>query len=135
MNLNGIVAPITAAVTPQVLLTVLISAGTYVMGDDGARTPQYLPPQQVYGSIQPMTYRDLIQVEGLNLNGTRRSIYLNGQIRGIVRDVQKGGDLVRTPNGEEWLVALVIESWPDWCKVAATLQRIIPRSEIASPLG
>lgn len=72
--------------------------------------------------VQSLTFRDLTQIEGLNLQGTRRAIYLSGRIDGIVRSRHKGGDLISLPDGTEWLVAQVLEQWPDWCKVAVTLQ-------------
>ena len=46
--------------------------------------------------IQPMTKSDLMQIEGLNLNGDKKAIYLNGAIDGVVRVRLKGGDLYST---------------------------------------
>jgi ABC-type oligopeptide transport system substrate-binding subunit len=76
----------------------------------------------VLAQVQPMTFRDIQQVDSLNLQGTRRSIYLNGSIDGLVRPDRKGGDLVLLPDGSVWLVALVLEQFPDWAKCAITLQ-------------
>ncbi len=61
--------------------------------------------------VQALTFRDLTQVSGLNLNGTRRGIYLSGDVEGLVRSQGKGGDLITFPDGSEWLVALVLEAW------------------------
>jgi hypothetical protein len=72
--------------------------------------------------VQALTGRDLQQIDGLNLQGTRRAIYIEGDIEGIVRPTQQGGDLITTPDGSIWLVAMVLETWPNWCKVAVTLQ-------------
>ena len=83
-----------------------------------AMTTALIVPAQ----IQSLTFRDLTQIDGLNLQGDRFGIYFYGEIDGIVRPDNKGGDLVTFPNGKIYLVAIVLEQWPDWCKVAATLQ-------------
>jgi hypothetical protein len=75
--------------------------------------------------VQPLGWRDLQQLDGLNLQGTRRKIYIHGEIDGIVRSENKGGDLIVVASGVNvgtWLVAQVLEAWPDWCCVAVTLQ-------------
>lgn len=78
------------------------------------------------GQIQPLSYKDLQQIEGLNLNGTRRTIYLYGVVDAIVRSMRKGGALIYGPGDNIWLVAMVTEQWfdalPSWCAVVATLQ-------------
>ncbi|TIR66396.1 MAG: hypothetical protein E5X24_23645 [Mesorhizobium sp.] len=76
---------------------------------------------------QSLTYNDLQLLDGLNIQGVRRAVYLNGSALGVVRELQVGGDLFvfpagTFPEGDTWLVALVLESWPDWCKCAVTLQ-------------
>jgi hypothetical protein len=85
---------------------------------DVAITTALIVPAQ----IQSLTFRDLQQIDGLNLQGNRNGIYFYGQIDGIVRPDNKGGDLITFPDGSIWLVAMVLEDWPDWCKVAATRQ-------------
>lgn len=75
--------------------------------------------------VQPITWRDLQQMEGVNLGGTRRKIYINGTTDGIVRSLRKGGDLVTIAvgvNAGVWLVPQVLEQFPDWCCAAITLQ-------------
>jgi len=78
--------------------------------------------------VQALTFRDLTQISGLNLNGTRRAIYLSGNVDGVVRPDMKGGDLLTFPDGSVWLVAMQLEAWGAagstdvWSKVAATLQ-------------
>lgn len=124
MNLHGIVAGAIGAVNPFVQATFQVSAG-FAVGADGTPVPTYAAPISVSAQVQPMTYKDLIQVDGLNLNGTKRSIYVHGRFDGIVRSLAKGGDLVTVASGVNrgvWLVAMVLEQWPDWVKVAVTLQ-------------
>lgn len=76
--------------------------------------------------VQPVTWRDIQQMEGLTLQGTRWKIYLYGEVDGLVRNENKGGDLITipasSPHAGVWLVTQVLESWPDWTCAAITLQ-------------
>lgn len=128
MNLHGIVAPIISAVNPMLPATLYVSDG-FTAGAGGKRIPKYLPAVVVRAQVQALSYRDLTMIDGLNLNGTRRSIYLFGKVQGINRAENKGGDLVVIASGVSagtWLVAMVSEQWPDWCKVICTLQNPEP---------
>ena len=67
----------------------------------------------------------MVHLDGLNIQGIRRAIYLNGTVDGINRINRQGGDLIKIasgPNKGTWLVALVLEQFPDWAKCAVTLQ-------------
>lgn len=124
MNLHGIVARAIGVVNPFVPGTIQISTG-YTTGTDGVRIPTYNTLSNVPMQVQAETYKDIQQLDGLNLNGTRRVIYINGKVDGLVRSTNKGGDLITLtdgPNAGVWLVVMVLEQWPDWCKVAVTLQ-------------
>jgi hypothetical protein len=121
MNLHAIASGAAAAVNPRVPLQLRVSTGSTV-GADFKPVPTYAPAVTVMGQVQPMTWRDLQMTDGLNLQGTRRAIYLDGNFDGVVRASAKGGDLITDPAGNVWLVAMVLETWPTWCKVAATLQ-------------
>jgi len=123
MNLHGIVAPAIGAVNPFVSATMQVSTG-YAVDAAFQQVPTYAT---VTGSaqVQALTYMDLKQTEGLNLNGTRRAIYFWGKFDGVVRPAQKGGDMITLTdptNAGTWLIDMVLEQWPDWCKVSATLQ-------------
>lgn len=124
MNLHQIASGQIAAVNPFVLGTVQVSVGSTVDAD-GTRIPTYNVVTGVSMQVQPMSWKDIQQVDGLNLQGTRCSIYINGVVNGLVRPANDGGDLIVLtdgPNAGTWLVAMVLEQWPDWCKVAVTLQ-------------
>jgi hypothetical protein len=114
-------------------------AGTFIQAQlsgtpGGVGTYQVYPTQDalsqdltsslpVQGQVQPLQYKDLMQIDGLNLNGTRRKIYLYGAANGVVRTSLKGGDLITDPRGDVWLVALVAEQWAvDWASAIVTLQ-------------
>lgn len=130
MNLHGIAGGYVSAVNPMMPCSVQISTGST---EDANYVPQpsYADPVTIMGQVQSLTFSDLRQLDGLNLQGTKRAIYLLGDVEGIVRKDNKGGDLITTPNGDVWLVAMVLEAWlheagnpnePGWCKVAVTLQ-------------
>jgi hypothetical protein len=124
VNLHGIAGPCVAAVNPWVTVSIAASAG-YATAPDGKRTPAYADPVSMFAQAQPLTFRDLAQLDGLNLQGERRALYLNGNWNGIVRSEVKGGDLVTLPDDSLWLVALVLENWwltDGWCKCAVTRQ-------------
>lgn len=127
MNLHQIVAPYVSSINPPLPVTIMVSTGSTI-GPDGTRVPSYAPPAQAQAQVQALTFRDLAQISGLNLQGTRRAIYLNGDVEGLVRSQGKGGDLITFPDGSVWLVALVLEAWgasgssDAWVKVACTLQ-------------
>ncbi|WP_429322567.1 hypothetical protein [Paraburkholderia sp. GAS448] len=66
-----------------------------------------------------------MQLDGLNLQGERRALYLDGNWQGVLRAEVKGGDLVTLPDSSLWLIAHVLENWrmtSGWCKVAVTRQ-------------
>lgn len=100
--------------------------GTYLV-----TVAQELPEQTLAtayvatAQIQPVTWKDLMQMEGLSQQGTRVKIYLFGKIDAIIRVARKGGDLITVYNGVNrgnYLVAQNLEQFPDWCSVACTLQ-------------
>ena len=126
MNLHGIVAPAIAAVNPFVTAMLKRSTG-YTTAGDGTRSPTYADVPGVSVQVQALSYSDLQHLDGLNIQGVRRAVYLNGSALAVVRPLQTGGDLFvfpagTLPEGTTWLVAYVLEEWPDWYKVAITLQ-------------
>lgn len=125
MNLHKIVSTAIGSVNPFIMGTIQVSTG-YTTLPNRSRAPSYAAPFEASMQVQALTYSDLKQIDGLNLNGTRRAIYLNGKYDGVVRSELKGGDLITLTTGANagtWLVAQVLEQWPDWCKVVCTLQQ------------
>lgn len=98
-----------------------VSTGSTIAAD-GTPMPTYAAPVTVIAQIQDLSNRDLRQLEGLNLQGSMQKIYLNGEVEAIVRVSGKGGDLLTLANGDVYLTTRVIEQWPDWCSIVATLQ-------------
>ena len=121
MNLQLVVSGVISAVNPDIYLTVRQSNG-YLTGSDGKSVPQYITIQNVKAQDQPLQWKDLQLIEGLNLQGLRRKFWMQGEVDGQVRFEMKGGDLLILSDGSVWLVALVAEQWPTWCSVICTLQ-------------
>jgi hypothetical protein len=124
MNLHSIVSPIIAAINPPIVAGIQRSTGSTI-GPDGSRVPTYAPTQYVTVQMQSLQYNDIAQLDALNIQGERRALYINGNWEGLVRADRRGGDLVTMPNGDIWLVALVLENWSErdgWVKVAVTRQ-------------
>lgn len=127
MNLHSLVAPLITAVNPSVSAVIKRSTG-WTSNPDGTRTPAYEQvPGLVQLQVQALTYNDIVHLDGLNIQGIRRAIYANGFYASIIRNLQVGGDLIifppgLMPEGQVWLLAQGLETWPDWCKFAVTLQ-------------
>lgn len=124
MNLHNIVAPCIAAVNPWITASIQSSIG-YTTSPDGTQLPAYSQAVTVQVQMQALQYDDLKQLSGLNIQGERRAMYINGNWGGVIRPDGKGGDVITLPDGSIWLVVLVLENWAatsGWCKVAVTRQ-------------
>lgn len=124
MNLHGIVAGAIAAVNPQVRGQYQKSNGATTQAS-GKRVPAYLAATPITVQLQALTYKDLVQVDGLNLNGQAHAMYVSGDIEAVVRQDNKGGDIITLPDGSIWLVVHVLENWfttSGWAKVAVVRQ-------------
>ena len=124
MNLNKLVGPIVAAINPWTTANYRQSNGSTTAAD-GARTPAYLDAVAVKVMKQALTWKDLQQLQGLNINGEKAAFYVDGDWQGVSRPRLRGGDLLTIEDGSVWLVVQVLENWFDkdgWAKVAATLQ-------------
>ena len=120
MNLHNIASQYVAAINPWIMGEYRKSAG-YTTNPDGSRTPLFSETFTVQIQMQALTYKDLTQISGLNLNGEKQAMYINGDISAIVRENNKGGDIIALPDGSNWLVAQVLENWyrtSEWTKVA-----------------
>ncbi len=120
MNLHGIVSGAISAINPFVFATVQVSTG-YTTNQDGSRVPTY-STIVVSAQVQALQYNDIVQLDGLNIQGVRRKIYLTGDIESLIRISNKGGDILTMPDGTVWKVVLVFEHWDSWVAVAVTLQ-------------
>jgi hypothetical protein len=124
MNLHSIASNFIGVVNPLVPCTIKVSLPPTV-NPDGTPVPAYASPITVQAQVQPLSQNDLRQAESLNLQGTLRAVYINGNVDGVVRVTAKGGDIVTIlvgPNAGVYLVNKVEEAWPDWCHCLCTLQ-------------
>lgn len=132
MNLHAIAAPYVAIVNPAVPGALLVSSG-YTTSAAGKRTPAYAASVAVMVQVQALSSGELELMEGLNIQGVKRGMYLNGDVKGVDRAAGDGGDLITFDSsadvpgalqGTTWLVSVVLETWDTggWCKVGVVKQ-------------
>ena len=126
MNLRSLANKYTQITNKNQQINWIQSTG-YVTDSAGKRTPTTIT-LTVEAQIQALSASDLKQVDGLNITGVMRSVYLYGNAAGVVRVDQIGGDILVFPEipgstSRNWLVTQVVETWSDWCKVIVTLQQ------------
>lgn len=121
MNLHGMVAGAIGVVNPFIPAELWQSVGYSIVADgDGTQVPQYKITQLMI-QVQALSNDELHRLDGLNLQANKQAVYLSGDWNGVLRAGQQGGDLLKF-NGRTWLVTVVLESWPDWTKIAVTMQ-------------
>ena len=120
MDLRGIANSVSTAVNPNVIVTVLRSDG-YTIGAGLRQIPKYLPAATGSAQIQALDGNDLRQLDGLNVQGHIKAIFLRGVLAGVIRPDNAGGDIVQIA-GRDWLVVKVLEGWPTWTKAAIVMQ-------------
>jgi hypothetical protein len=124
MDLHSIVAPVVAAINPLVSGQWLQSTG-FDTNASGKRAPGYAAPVPVNIQVQALSWKDLQQINGLNIQGVRLAMYIDANVTGVNRVNGTGGDLITLPDGTIWLVAIVLENWNEtagWTKAGMTQQ-------------
>jgi hypothetical protein len=121
MNLHQMVSGAIGIVNPFLPIQIMRSIGS-ITKPDGSRVPNYETLSGI-AQVQDLSTGDLqlLADAGINIQATRKSIYLNGSWAGVVRADQVGGDVFRFMD-RDWLVTMVPEQWPDWTKVIVTMQ-------------
>lgn len=130
MDLRGIANAASNTVNPNIIVSVSVSTGYTQDATTLRQVPAYASPITGPAQMQALDGSDLKQLDGLNLSGVLRAIYLRGVLAGVIRPDSKGGDLITIaaqPNvpaiyAGTWLVVKVLEGWPNWTKVAVTFQ-------------
>jgi hypothetical protein len=120
VDLLGLTSGAVGVVNPFETVAVSESTG-YALNPDGSQSPAYTT-DTIQAQIQALTGKDLRQIESMNLQGTLRRMYFEGEVDAIIRMLNKGGDLVTRSDGTIWKVTTQLEQWPDWCAVVVTLQ-------------
>jgi hypothetical protein len=121
MNLHAVASAAISSINPMSQVGILVSTGSTYNGD-GSRTPTYNPPRIVSAQLQSLQYSDVMKLEGLNIQNVRDKIYLSGDLEGLIRADRRGGDLVIFPDGRTYVVAIILENWPEWTCAAITQQ-------------
>jgi hypothetical protein len=121
MNLHLIVSGAVGTINLPILLSIAVSTG-YTTASDGTQAPTYAAPVSAYGDMQALSYKDIQQLSGLNIQGVKQKIYINGRIDGLIRSENKGGDLITLPDGSVYLVSIILEYWDSWCCAGICLQ-------------
>lgn len=127
MDLRSIANTVSDTINPNVIVTVQPSIGS-TQGAGYRQTPAYGASVVGPAQIQALDNSELRQLDGLNIQGAIRGIYLRGALAGVIRPNSKGGDLVVIAAPAPialigtWLVVKVLESWPLWSKAAIVLQ-------------
>lgn len=130
MDLRGLANTVSNAVNPNMIVTVAASTGnTPGTSANGYKaTPTYASPVSGPAQLQALDSVELKQIDGLNLQGVLRAIYLRGALAGVIRPNGQGGDIVTiaAPAPAQyigtWLVVKVLETWPLWTKAVINLQ-------------
>lgn len=122
MDLRAITAPAINVVNPPVDGLWQRSVG-YVTGAAGKREAAYARAVPLSCQVQALESDELKQMDGLNIQGVKRGVYLTGNVEGVDRPDAKGGDLL-TFLQQTWLVVHVFETWDvaGWCKVGVVKQ-------------
>lgn len=122
MDLRGIANGVAGTVNPNETVTVLRSNG-YGIDNGRVQYPIYFPPVTGPAQVQALDGKDLQQLDGMNIQGDIKTIFLRGALAGVIRPNESGGDIIKRKNGSEvWLVVKVLESWPTWTKAAIVKQ-------------
>lgn len=120
MNLRQIANNAITSINPNIPAVLKKYAGETI-GQGRKPTPTYQPDQNVTIQLQPISLGDMQHVDGLNIQGLAKVIYVNGNYFSVQREMEQGGDIF-VINGEQWLVVEPVELWPDWCRLIVVLQ-------------
>lgn len=120
MNLHALAGPAVGTVNPNKVAELFISTG-YAKDATHKQVPTYSTVIMVTAQVQALTQDDLRQLQNIDQQGVSHTAYLYGEVDGVVREDNRGGDVL-VFDGWEHLVVSVLEAWPGWCKVALARQ-------------
>jgi hypothetical protein len=119
MNLHSLVSGAIGTVNPFIPVVIKQSTG-YTTNPDGTQVPAYTVINTT-GQQQALSGGDIYRLNSLNVQGVTTKMYLSGNWEGVFRVLGRGGDLLAF-GGRTYLVAAVLERWPDWSCVALIMQ-------------
>lgn len=122
MSLRSMANGLTSTLNPNVSGDAYISAGAST-GYGGKRTPSFTKVEGRAFQVQALSGGELRHADSLNIQGQKRTVFLDGTVNGVRRALGKGGDILAFSNSY-WLVVDVTEPWDEsgWCKVIVTEQ-------------
>jgi len=120
MNLNAIAGNVINAVNEDIPAILYQNIGYQTLANSH-RVAKYANGVAALVQVQSASSGDLRKLEGMNIQGVDTTVYMNGALSANVRVLAKGNDLIKFRN-QCWLVVAVLERWPDWAKLAVTLQ-------------
>jgi hypothetical protein len=129
MDLRTIANQVSNTINPNIIVSLQTSNG-FAIGTGRRQVPSYNSPIVGPAQVQALDNSDLKQLDGLNISGSIRALYMRGNLAGVIRPDSKGGDLI-TINSQVgappllvglWLITKVLESWPLWTKVVIVKQ-------------
>ena len=120
MDLNTIANAVAEVVNPNTPVSIQASTG-YTIGAGLKQIPSYAPAVSGFAQLQEITSMELKHLDGLNVQGDIRTIYIRGSLSAVLRPTGQGGDLITVGN-QTWLNVKTLEQWPLWAKAAIVLQ-------------
>lgn len=133
MNLHGIVFNAIGAVNPHETVEWYRAIPTEV--DSFERTcPQWRAPLKIKAQIQSESEAALFHSDNVGKSSTSRKVYLFSRAKlriqpaPSIREVGRGGDVLRFPDGSWWGISAILEQFSNvgWCSVRATMLNRVP---------
>lgn len=128
MNLSAMANAAIQGVSPNIPMTVRMPSG-YTVDPATLRQVPAFTDIPVAGQVQALDGDDLRQINGMNIQGAIRAVYLFAGVAGVIRPDGLPSAVLRFSSNEggvvqdrDWGVFKVLESWPTWCKVAVVYQ-------------
>ena len=125
MNLRGLANGLTRRINPNIMGEWIRATGGYTTSADGRRT-QNTETLQIELQVQPMTSEQQRLTDGQGISGIQCSVYMYGNMHGIVRMDAKGGDMLRFPQYPNDAVRLWkvtnAWNWDGWSSATVVMQ-------------
>ena len=120
MDINGLANPAVECANPNIPVSIQASTG-YTIGAGLKQVPSYAAAVSGFGQVQELSSSDLKQMDGLNIQGVMRKLYLRNPFNAVIRPNNQGGDLI-TIAGQIWLNVKVLEQWWNFTTAVIVLQ-------------
>ena len=126
INVRALANAAVQQVNPNITGAWVQSTGGYTTNADGSRVAA-TTSTSVQMQVQATSGKDLAHTDGLNVQGVLRTVVMYGNVQGVVRADQQGGDVLQFPEvpggpTRNWRVVSVMETWPTWARVIVALQ-------------